>query len=429
MVTSRSEFRFSSGVVAICGVALVLRALFALLVPVVPTQSDPTAYVTFARSLASGDGFGWGDGALTAFWPPGPSAVYAALFTVFGDHLAVIAWFHVLVGTATVLLTMVVVRQYYSERIATVAGLLIACWPLLIQFTTIPSSEPTFLLLVLCSIITWGNGQNSRWSNPLLRGPLVGALLAAASLTRPTALLLPVVLAFAEAVRIRKITPPTLTAAIASVVMLALLAPWAYRNHQVLGKAFLTSSSGSANTWLGNNDRQLPTGVMWPPEVRGLGEAKASEYYSQEVRRFVRENPFEFVRRCVVRFFRVHERESIGVVWNDRSLSAAGIDSRGQMAIKVATNLYYWPVLLLALIGIWHSVRQKRLLFLSDPLALLWLYFALVHAATVVQDRYHYPSIPAMAALAAVTITRLWPKKHPPAAASQKLGTQEQQAA
>ena len=40
------------------------------------------------------------------------------------------------------------------------------------------------------------------------------------------------------------------------------------------------------------------------------------------------------------------------------------------------------------------------------PLA-LWIYFALVHAVTVGQDRYHLPSVPYVAALAGVALARL----------------------
>lgn len=380
--------------------ALLLRSVFALVVPVVPTMSDPTAYVRFAESLARGHGFGWGPDALTAFWPPGPSAMYAALFTLFGERLSLIAAAHVVIGTLTVPLAMLLAAHVHGVRVATWAGLLLAVWPQMIFFTTIPSSEPVFTLLVLMAVATWLGVRQA-----VLRGAAVGGLLALASLARPTGLLLGIVLLLADVVREGRWLKPAIAAVLAGIITLALLSPWAYRNQQVLGRAFLTSSSGSANAWLGNNTRQLPAGEMWPPEVRGMSEAQRADYLAAEVRAFIREQPLEFLRRCVVRFFRVHERESIGVVWNDRSFEAIGVGSRGQMIIKLLANLFYWPVLVAAVVGMVIYARQagwRRLA--GHPLATVWLYFAVVHALTVVQDRYHVPSVPAMATFAGVTI-------------------------
>lgn len=385
---------------AVTLLGLLLRTLFAVLVPVVPAMSDPTAYVRFAESLSRGHGFGWGPAALTAFWPPGPSAMYAALFYLFGERLWLIAAAHVVIGTATVTLTMLLAAHFHGVRVATLAGLLLAVWPQMIFFTTIPSSEPLFTLLVLMGLATWLGVRSLAF-----KGIAVGGLFALASLARPTGLLLAGVLAAADVFRERRLLRPAAAAALAGVVTLGLLLPWAYRNQQVLGRAFLTSSSGSANAWLGNNTRQLPPGEMWPPEVSGMSEVERADYLAAEVRAFIRERPLEYLRRCVVRFFRVHERESIGVVWNDRSFESVGIGPRGQTALKLLANLYYWPVLLAALVGLWLYVRREGLLSLpGHPLAMLWLYFAAVHALTVVQDRYHVPSVPAMAVFAALTL-------------------------
>jgi hypothetical protein len=48
-------------------IALILRVIWAFIVPVVPL-SDSYAYDVFARNLASGVGYGWGPGNLAAHW-------------------------------------------------------------------------------------------------------------------------------------------------------------------------------------------------------------------------------------------------------------------------------------------------------------------------------------------------------------------------
>lgn len=397
---------FIRPVVIVSAVALFLRLALALLLPVVPANSDPTAYVTFARNLAAGNGFGWGPEQLTAFWPPGPSAFYAMLFMLGGERLWLISVAHAFIGTATVTATMLIAARLHSRQVAIVAGLLLAFWPQLILFTTIPSSEPLFNLLIVILTLTWGTNRLSNWQ----RGLTSGVLCALASLARPTGLLTVGVLAIADFLRTRSLQRLFVSTSVAGVVTLALMAPWAYRNSNVFGRPFLTSSSGSANMWLGNNSRQLPPDQMWPPEIRGMSEAQRADFLSAEVSQFIRSNPLEYLKRSFIRFFRVHDRESIGVVWNSHAFEAVGIEARPQMLIKIGCNLFYWPVLLLSVIGLAMFARTNGVLaLLSHPMALLWLYFALVHALTVMQDRYHVPSIPSMAVFAAFTICRIRP--------------------
>ena len=40
----------------------------------------------------------------------------------------------------------------------------------------------------------------------------------------------------------------------------------------------------------------------------------------------------------------------------------------------------------------------------GDPAIVLWTYFAVLHAIIVAGDRYHYPSVPPIAALAGLAL-------------------------
>ena len=63
----------------------------------------------------------------------------------------------------------------------------------------------------------------------------------------------------------------------------------------------------------------------------------------------------------------------------------------------------------LGLAGVAFLLMRKglwRMLF--HPTVLLWGYFGSVHAVIVIQDRYHFPSIPLIAALAAFSLASGW---------------------
>ena len=95
-----------------------------------------------------------------------------------------------------------------------------------------------------------------------------------------------------------------------------------------------------------------------------------------------------------------HDRESIGVVWNQEGLTRA-FGSGILMPLKLASAIYWWSMLVLAAVGAAAAYRRlgfRRFLGLA-PLV-LWVYFAGVHAVVVGGDRYHYPSVPMIAALA-----------------------------
>ncbi|MCT6632058.1 hypothetical protein, partial [Staphylococcus aureus] len=66
-------------------------------VPVGPI-SDSHAYDTFARNLVQYGVFGWTADRPFAFWPPGTSMLYAAVYALFGFHHGALVVLHVLLS-------------------------------------------------------------------------------------------------------------------------------------------------------------------------------------------------------------------------------------------------------------------------------------------------------------------------------------------
>lgn len=380
--------------------ALILRGLWAIAVPVIPI-SDSSAYDTFARNLASGIGYRWSiDSPLTAYWPVGNSFIYSLLYRVFGYTYLPIVILNLLLAAIIIWASMYLAETWLNRRAAILTGLILALWPSQIQFTTILASEFPFSALVLVAVAIWINEHIKLG----LRAGGVGLLLAAASYVRPTALLIPILLLFFRWVKTREIFKSFKAILIVFALMALLIAPWSIRNTLVFGQFVTISTNGGANLWMGNNPNSTGEYMDLPAEVSGMNEAQRDNYLKSVAIAHIKEKPLLFATRTVTKLVDTHTRETIGVVWNEEGLKIR----YGQgilLPLKIVNQLFWISVLGLALIGIVLLVKQQGwFMTITDPAVVIWGYFATIHAIIVSGDRYHFPSIPMIAILAALTL-------------------------
>ncbi|MBK9118902.1 MAG: glycosyltransferase family 39 protein [Phycisphaerales bacterium] len=437
--------RFRRHALLIVVAAALLRALWALAVPVEPV-SDSARYDFFAQRLAAGLGYTEAGGRPTAYWPVGPSFLYSLAFRCTGNdtpaRFQAAAVLNLLLGVGAVALVIVLGRTWVGPRAALAGGWLLTLWPSQIQFTTVLNSElPMVFFMLLAAAVWWpAMRRPAAWHG---RALVAGVCLAAAAYMRPTALLLPVVFCLPGLVW----GPRRLVTVAGGVLMVAalvgVLLPWSLRNQRELGDFVLISTNGGVNFWMGNNP-QAWGGYMPPPPMEQFGSEPARDRgLKAEALAYIRAEPAAFAKRTLVKAVRLHERESIGIGWNEPGLrrALAGVGGAGAsgagsstaadrvlFAAKLATNVYWWLVLLLAVVGVGRMLlvgprfddaspavtpggggpgggAAGRLLgTLLSPPVLMWGYFTAVHAVSVIQDRYHFAAIPAIALLAGVAV-------------------------
>jgi 4-amino-4-deoxy-L-arabinose transferase-like glycosyltransferase len=471
--------RFRRHALLIIVAAAVLRALWVAAVPVEPV-SDSARYDFFAQRLAAGLGYTESDGRATAYWPVGPSLLYSLGYRLTGGDTP--ARFHapaainLVLGVAAVALAIVLGRRWVGARAALAGGWLLALWPSQIQFVTVLNSElPMVFFLLLAAVVWWpAMRRPAAWHG---RALVAGVCLAAAAYMRPTALLLPAVVCLPGLAY----GPRRLASAAGGVVMVAalvaVLLPWSLRNQRELGDFVLISTNGGVNFWMGNNPDAWG-GYMSPPARHEYAsEPERDRGLRAEALAYIRAEPAAFLKRTLVKAVRLHERESIGIGWNEpglrRTLAALGwttpnrprppenpataavpptsenpaapesaAANRVIFAAKLATNVYWWGVLLLAVVGVGRmlllgprfdgappgggsgaggvdsgGMGGRIVGTLLSPPVLLWGYFTAVHAVSVIQDRYHFAAIPAIALLAGVAAVG-WPRAAPTTASA-----------
>jgi 4-amino-4-deoxy-L-arabinose transferase-like glycosyltransferase len=386
-------------------IALLLRLLWAIAaIPIVPV-SDCNAYDTFAQNLANGYGYGWTSTSLTSYWPPGTSFVYSIFYRLFGHTYVPIIILNLLLGITIIWCSMQLAERWFNQQVAWLTGLLLTLWPVTIQFTTVLSSELLFTALFLLALVIWLNESTHLW----LRALLVGLVLAAACYVRSATLFIPILLLLFRWVNTREILRSLAAIIVVFIVMSLLIAPWSIRNTRLYGQFVLMSTNTGVALWIGNNPKAYGGHMNVPPELNekmvGMNLAQRSTYLKATAVAYIKQEPLKFVIRTFKKLIRLHERETIGVAWNEPGL-VSHYGTGVLLPLKIVSQGYWLAMLGLALIGIILLGKQQGwITMIIHPLIVIWGYFALGHAVTEIGDRYHFYSIPMIAILAALTIT------------------------
>lgn len=392
----------------VLALALLVRVAWAIMVPVVPI-SDCSAYDTFARNLAAGECYGFRPGAPSAFWPVGTGFMYSLVYRAFHPDTsgyAAVVILNTIIGLANVGLTMALARRWFGRPVAVLAGVMLAVWPVHVQFTTVIASEAAFTALCLAGILLWPP-PGARGRRLVLLLACSGVAFGLATYVRPTALLLPPLLAGVQLLRDRRVVAAALRTAGVLLVMAALIAPWSARNTRLFGQFVMVSCNGGSNFWMGNNPGSTGITMDIPARPEGLNEAQWDQELGRRARAYVAENPAAFVKRTALKAVQLHERETIGIAWNPGL--AERLPGRAVMAMKWASQAFWVAVLLAGACGTVMLARSRGFWFaLTHPAVAVWAYITAVHAVIVVQDRYHFPATPMIGALAALALVNAY---------------------
>jgi len=408
------------GLLAVVGITLALRIVWAALIPVVP-MSDVMAYDTFSRNLVNHGVFGWTPHEPFAFWSPGTAFFYAAVYRVAGMSFANVVVANLLVAVGLVVCTARVAERFYGARVALASAALLAVWPTLVMFTTLLASEMLFLFLIMAALDVW----TLRRGGLVARGFGAGVLLGAATLVRPMAMLLPFVYAgsmlFHTGWKRDNLRSQAVLALLATIALFCMLAPWAWRNHQLFGEWVLVSTNGGATLWMGNHPGSDGSFVPFPKAVEHLNDHERDKVLGALAKQYILADPLGFLGRTLRKLVLLYSNESTGALWN-----ADGITQRfGAGAVvwfKRFTQIAWALIFITAAAGALLMARRQGLRrFLSSPIVLLAAYFSAVHSVIIIGDRYHLVTASQLAILGGFAIAALLERRQtrmPAAAAS-----------
>lgn len=390
--------RWALGVVL--GIALILRLVNAFARPMndaaLAALPDQVEYLSLGRNLLHHHVLGFVDPRFGQFVRAYRTPGYPMLVAASGGSARAVQVVQALLDTSTVLAVFLIARRWLTDGTALLAAGIIAVDPFLIFFSGLILSETLFIAMLIWAL--W----LTLWRRTYLWGAL---LLALAVLVRPSAMLLPVFIGsialFANRTEVHPYPrwwplPPATTLLL---LVLAVLAPWAYRNYLVLGAPILTTTNSGITLHDGFHDGA--TGASDQRDIAAMAflkfettEVQRNQIFSSQARLWIYEHPSECLSLAMAKIART---------WSPAPLS----DEYSRPAYRAAGLLFSLPLDLLALFGL---VRGRLPLAAKALLVLPALYFTAVHAASVGSLRYRLPAEPPMAILAASALAVLIPR-------------------
>jgi 4-amino-4-deoxy-L-arabinose transferase-like glycosyltransferase len=357
-----------------------------------PLFSDDLDYVALGKSLAHGDAYQL-EGHPTAYRTPGYPLLLAFSFRLFGESLVPVRAAQAAADLLSCFLVFVLGRKLFSERVGLIGAGIFALFPLEILYVSIMMTETVFTTLLLLYLLIC-TGETPSWKTSIAAGIVLGA----ATLVRPTILLLPAVIFAVRWVSGWKSGKNLKALALTAGAALLILSPWLIRNFNEFGRISLTSNTG-VNFWIGTHSGA--SGSYSFPENNPLVAVK-DEFGQSDLGirlgvEFMKGHPLEYgmiLAKKWAHFFSVDYWLLLSMHYRPdfRSAPNAGVVfSSFRLTDVLALHLPFAAVLLLATFGLCCRAGEgKGTLFLFAPCA----YWILVHLAFYGSARYRFPVVP-----------------------------------
>lgn len=366
----------------------VLMRLPAVLFPPIPV-SDHAAYWDSGMRLAAGGGFG-----NLILWPPGPAATVALGMLAVGDGNVALAAFFAVLGVVAAL-GVYLATCGESETAARWGSLAAAVFPSIVLWNTTPGHETTVTLLfavVVALVFRIVRDNRWQWGATAILGVTLGIL----ALVRPTAIAIPALLAATLFLRRRSLLHSLAKPAVVAVLMLAVIAPWTYRNYVKFGE-FCLISANAGKVLLSSNHPESDGIYHTLPHLDHLKPCERDRERGRQARAAIAADPVRFLALSVKRIVFMWGTDTSGLDF------VLGEPPRGGALVKAALSAILqipWAMLVTAwAIAAWYDKRHLTLpvdwTFVVLWVALLWL----THAVVEPLSRHHLPLIPFMAAI------------------------------
>jgi 4-amino-4-deoxy-L-arabinose transferase-like glycosyltransferase len=366
---------------------------------------DAGYYDYFARSIAAGEGYQMPWGTPTAFWPIGYPAVLSAVYFVFGPGLTAARLLNCILGALTAGSTYFFGRRWFSPGRAAGGGIVLAFMPGSIGFVNLTLSETLFTLLFVVAVLMLAIAPSQGRRLPFVAA--FGAVLAAATLVRGQAALIPVIAVpwlLLQGWRPRRaLAFGGVTLAVAAVLCL----PWAVRNSLTFHTPLLLSTNLGVNLWSGHH-AGANGGLQFEHQVEFAGRFDDLDPLAQEPAEdrqglkdaidFATGHPGAEASLSAKKIARLFRDDSDAVRWNEHNGDAPIFSARTKSTLTTIFDGYYYVCAALALAFLGNGLLQRK--GWAHILVLIVIYWTAVHVVFFAEPRFHAPLLPFVALLA-----------------------------
>jgi 4-amino-4-deoxy-L-arabinose transferase-like glycosyltransferase len=405
----------------IVGVGIALRVIWCLYAVRPPVGlHDPSFYIVYGNSIATGHGYTTPDGDPTAYYPIGYPGSLAVVFWIVrhtplpNNFPAAVAAFNVILGVVMMLLVYGIGRRLFGGRVGLTAAALIAVFPNLIFHSALALSETLFATLILAAlaVLLWKPWKGGKV--PQARMVPFGILLGLSALVRPQSLVLLPLVAIAvglTGVRWRTAIGSVLPALIAAVLVIS---PWTVRNAVVMHAFVPISTNGGDDLCIGHNPDAQGAFNLSPYCFKNNGrrESGAAAEVARDKRG--RSKAIKYALNHPGRELVLLPRKAYYMLYRDHDgLEAAesyGSDifinrSTVLPTLRLAANLFFFALMIAGVVGAAQLATREKPRQLMLLLALLGM--LTVPLVFFGDTRFKVPAMPLLVLVAAVPLTEL----------------------
>jgi 4-amino-4-deoxy-L-arabinose transferase-like glycosyltransferase len=328
---------------------------------------------------------------------PGYQLILAGFIATGLDSAFIIRLFHAIVGTANCLLLYYLGKVYFGGRAGLWAALFGAMYPMFIYFSglvlteTLTSHTILWILLMQQRLHEDFNCKN---------GLLMGVTLTAGTLMKASLGLLlgPYLLWWLLFSPRKQLSRKLLPLCITLISFLVSMSPWVIRNYLHFREFVPLSTMGGYMLYISNNENATggprTRDMTLPPLGKDMNEVQRNKQLQRGAMQWIRQNPKRFLSLAAKKFART---------WSP----LPNWKSARRLHYQIAMFTSYCSVMLLAIVGIWHSRNRWRTHWTPlIPVA----YIAALHSIFMGSIRYRFPTMPALIIFTGYGMAILWNK-------------------
>lgn len=301
-------------------------------------------------------------------YPVGYSAVLAGAYRLFGSGLLVAPIVNAVIGTLLVVVVHRLALRAATVNRARIAAAITAIHPGLIAYSAVLMSEILCALLVFTG--AWVAVRRLRWSSTALCGVLFGL----SALVRPSSILAaPLVALLMPVPRLAALS----RAAVVSLVAVATVLPWTYRNCRVMDGCALVSTNGGWNFAIG---ALTPTGRFYPLHASDgcpvvTGQVQQDRCWAEVGRQTVLKDPVAWLERIPLKLSQTYDHESFAIEYLREADPESWPESR-RVAGRALLSVLHQVLLVAAVLGFVslpspHRVGRTGMIVQSSLLAVV----------------------------------------------------------
>jgi len=350
-----------------------------------------------------------------AYRPPVYPFFLMIVYEIFGQIPRLGAAFNVVFSTGIVYLSYKLIGNFWGEKRARLAAIILVFFPSQILFVNKLATEPLFTMLLLAGLHFMSFAVKHKKYTLIFLG---GIFLGLAGLTRAIALaylFFPLLYLLFQKERAFYKARNCLLLILG---MMLVVLPWMYRNYDLKG-SFTIATNAGINLLIGNAPG---SGMGWNQAITeqfDINDPSQQVYVDSAATAIalenIRKDPSDFLKRGVLKLGYFYAVDMEGV-WNEMVAAANAGRIDKYVLLGLAAESYYLVILMLCLCGLVYYFRTPDIHsaggFLLGGTILYW---SAVHFVFFGDGRFHFPIIPMIVSFAALYLEFILggPKKSP----------------